>query len=62
MLYRKIAKWTKKRNFDWIIFWHYHLPDHRLVNDIDCINCWDWVISCTAVVENDNWNMELIYY
>lgn len=62
MLYKRIAKWTKKRNFDWIIFWHYHMPDRRLVNGIDCINSWDRIISCTAVVENDKWNMELIYH
>ncbi len=62
ILYKKISKRTKKRNFEWIIFWHYHMPDRRLVDGIDCINCWDRVISCSAVVENKKWNMELIYF
>ena len=61
ILYKKISKRAKERNFEWIIFWHYHLPDRRLVNGIDCINSWDWITSCTAVVEDMEWNIELIY-
>jgi len=62
MLYRRVAKRTKKRNFEWIIFWHYHLPDRRLVDGIDCINSWDWISSCTAIVEDMDGKFELIKY
>lgn len=60
-LFKKIEQFMKGKTYDWIILWHFHQPMHCYINNLEYLNTWDWLKSCSAIVENDNWNLELIY-
>jgi UDP-2,3-diacylglucosamine pyrophosphatase LpxH len=34
----------------------------RMIEDVEYMNCGDWVESCTALVENLDGTWEIIYY
>lgn len=57
---RKIIKFTKNLNCDWIIIWHFHIARHYDINWLDYFNTWDWLKNYAAVVEDLKWNLELI--
>ena len=42
---------VKSLGFDGIICGHTHSPVHKLINDIDYVNCGDWLWHKTAVVD-----------
>ncbi len=58
----KLIKFTKTLNCDWIILWHFHTTRHYSVNWIDYFNTWDWIRNCSAVVEDKQWKLNLIFY
>ena len=59
---RKFIKFSKKLKCDGIIFWHFHQECHCNINWLDYYNTWDWLRRCSAVAENEEWNLELIKY
>lgn len=56
----KIEKFAKNLDCDWIIIWHFHVARHYEIDWLDYFNTWDWLKNCSAVVENLEWNLELI--
>ena len=46
-----LATHAKNRGFDGIICGHIHKAENKIIDDIQYLNCGDWVESCSAVVE-----------
>jgi UDP-2,3-diacylglucosamine pyrophosphatase LpxH len=46
-----LASYAKKYEYDGIICGHIHKAEIRKIEDIEYMNCGDWVESCTALVE-----------
>ena len=61
-LTNKIKKFSKNIKCDWIIIWHFHQPEHRNIDWLDYFNTWDRLKNCSAVIETDSWNLELLIY
>lgn len=56
----KIEKFIKNLTCDWLIIGHFHVARHYEINGVDYFNTWDWLKNCSAVVEDLEWNLELI--
>lgn len=56
----KIEKFIKNLACDWLIIGHFHVARHYEIDGIDYFNTWDWLKNCSAVVEDLEWNLELI--
>ncbi len=46
-----LANYARQKKYDGIICGHIHKAEIKDINDIQYLNCGDWVESCTAVVE-----------
>jgi UDP-2,3-diacylglucosamine pyrophosphatase LpxH len=46
--------------FDGVVCGHIHKAEKRMIEDIEYLNCGDWVESCTALVEHDDGRIELV--
>jgi UDP-2,3-diacylglucosamine pyrophosphatase LpxH len=55
-----VADAAKRRCVDGVICGHIHSVNISTINDIEYINCGDWVESCTAIVEHYNGKFEII--
>lgn len=55
-------KLSKNLTCNWIIFWHYHTPIYANQNWFDYYNTWDWVNYQSAVIENKEWELKLIFF
>ena len=59
---KKIIKFSKNLNCEWIILWHFHLARHYKINWLDYFNTWDRLKHLAIVAEDLEWNLELILY
>lgn len=59
---KKITKFTKNLNCNWLIIWHFHIAKHYEINWLDYFNTWDRLKHFAAVTEDLNWNLELLIY
>jgi UDP-2,3-diacylglucosamine pyrophosphatase LpxH len=57
-----MAVHTRKRRCDGVVCGHIHTPTIKLLNELTYYNCGDWVESCTALVEHDDGQLELVRY
>jgi len=48
---RTLIKHAKCKGYDGIICGHIHKAQMKIINNIEYLNCGDWVESCTAIVE-----------
>lgn len=48
-----------RRGLDGVVCGHIHHAEIRRVNNVDYLNCGDWVESCTALIENWDGKIEL---
>lgn len=55
-----LSEEATRRNADGVICGHIHHAASREIGDVHYVNTGDWVESCTAVVETDEGNLELI--
>jgi UDP-2,3-diacylglucosamine pyrophosphatase LpxH len=46
--------------FSGVVCGHIHKAEQRRIDDIEYLNCGDWVESCTALVEHDDGRIELL--
>ncbi|MCM2680588.1 UDP-2,3-diacylglucosamine diphosphatase [Echinimonas agarilytica] len=53
---------AKKRGVDGIVCGHIHSPNMRYENGILYLNDGDWVESCTAAVEHESGQIELLHW
>ena len=51
---------ARAKKVDGIICGHIHMPEIRKIDNMDYLNCGDWVENCTALVEDLSGNMQLI--
>ena len=57
-----MALHTRKRRCDGVVCGHIHTPAIKLLDELTYYNCGDWVESCTALLEHDGGEMELVRY
>lgn len=57
---RILADEAHRRGVHGIVCGHIHRPEISRVEDIEYLNCGDWVESCTALVERDDGVIELL--
>lgn len=56
-----IAQMARKQDVQGVICGHIHRPEIKLIGDIEYLNCGDWVESCTALVEDFEGTIRLLY-
>ena len=61
-LYSRALKLADDKHCDGIIIGHYHSPAHIKEGNKEYFNTGDWIYSCSAVVENNKGELELIYH
>ena len=57
----KIIHAAKEYDCAGVICGHIHLPCKKDIDGIQYMNCGDWVENCTALVEHENGEWEIIY-
>lgn len=57
-----ISHLAKERKVDGVVCGHIHHPEIREIDGVLYCNDGDWVESCTALVENPNGKLELLYW
>lgn len=57
-----LAHECERRGLDGVICGHIHHPEIRKIRDVDYLNCGDWVESCTALVEHDDGQIEIVFW
>ncbi len=57
-----LAYECRRRGYDGVVCGHIHHAEIRTINDVDYLNCGDWVESCSALVENEDGKIEIIHW
>ena len=57
-----LAYAAKQHNVDGLVSGHIHRAEISEINDVIYCNCGDWVESCTALVEKNDGNLELLFW
>lgn len=57
-----VAAEAKRRGVDGVICGHIHHAERRFFDGIEYMNDGDWVESCTALVEHENGEFEILYW
>jgi len=57
-----LAQMARMKKLDGVICGHIHRAEIKPVNGVQYLNCGDWVESCTALVEDFEGNIRLIYF
>ena len=55
-----LANHARNKGYDGIICGHIHKAELRYINEIEYLNCGDWVESCTAIVETFEGEFKII--
>ena len=55
-----LAGEARQRGFDGVVCGHIHQAEMRDLGGVLYLNCGDWVENCTALVEHDDGQMELV--
>ena len=53
---------ARQRGLDGVICGHVHHPTMRMIEGIEYCNTGDWVESCTALVEHESGELELVWW
>lgn len=57
-----LSKHAKHKQYDGIICGHIHKAEIRNIDEIQYLNCGDWVESCTAIVETLEGEFKIIHW
>ena len=57
-----MADEARRRGVDGVICGHIHKAESRMIDGIAYINDGDWVESCTALVEHQSGQMEILQW
>ncbi|CAO1653679.1 UDP-2,3-diacylglucosamine diphosphatase [Parasphingorhabdus sp. NYA22] len=57
-----VAKAAESRGVDGVVCGHIHTAEHRVIKGIEYYNDGDWVEGCTALVECDDGNMQILHW
>lgn len=55
-----LANHARRKGYDGVICGHIHKAEMRYIEEIEYLNCGDWVESCTAIVEHTDGKMEIV--
>lgn len=55
-----LAAQAEREGYDGVICGHIHHASDRQIGRVHYLNCGDWVESCTALVENDSGQIEVV--
>ena len=55
-----IVRYAERYNVQGVLCGHIHSPIVRQIGDTTYYNCGDWVENCSALVEHDNGQIELL--
>ena len=55
-----LSNHAKNKGYDGIICGHIHKAEIRVIDEIEYLNCGDWVESCSAIVETFDGKFEII--
>ena len=58
----KVATYCKKKNYDGAICGHIHTAAIKQIDGIEYMNSGDWVESCSALVEHNSGQWEIIFW
>lgn len=53
-------QFAQRKEFDGIICGHIHVANNRVENGVHYLNTGDWQDSCTAIIEHNNGELELL--
>lgn len=59
---KAVAHETRRRGFDGVVCGHIHQAEVKDLEGVTYYNSGDWVESCTALAENFDGSMEIIYW
>lgn len=54
-----LSSHADEAGYDGVICGHIHHPEIRTINNIEYLNCGDWVESCTAIIEHYDGRFEI---
>ncbi len=54
-----LSKYAKNEWYDGVICWHIHKAEKKNIENIEYLNCGDFVESCTAILENNKWEFQI---
>lgn len=57
-----VGRFASDAGAEAILCGHIHMPSVRRIGEIDYYNCGDWVEHCTALVEDECGNLELLHF
>jgi len=57
-----LAKYAQDGWYDGVICWHIHKAEIKNIENIEYLNCGDFVESCTAILEKYNWEFSIYDY
>lgn len=57
-----VASEARRRGLDGVICGHIHHAERRMFGDVEYMNDGDWVESCTALVEHETGDFEILYW
>ena len=55
-----LSNHARNKGYDGIICGHIHKAEIRVIDEIEYLNCGDWVESCSAIVETFDGKFEII--
>jgi UDP-2,3-diacylglucosamine pyrophosphatase LpxH len=59
---KTLANECKKRGLQGVVCGHIHHPQVETIDDIQYANCGDWVESCSALIEDQQGQLEVIHW
>ena len=59
---KNITNYCRKKGYQGVICGHIHSPQIKQIDDIIYMNDGDWVESCSALVEHENGEWEIVYW
>jgi UDP-2,3-diacylglucosamine pyrophosphatase LpxH len=59
---KAVVRYAEREGVDAVLCGHIHNPSIRQIGNVSYFNCGDWVETCSAVVENYDGSIELLYF
>lgn len=59
---KTLAHECHKRGLDGVVCGHIHHPEISMLGNVHYANCGDWVESCSALVEDQQGQLEIVYW
>jgi UDP-2,3-diacylglucosamine pyrophosphatase LpxH len=57
-----ISEVAKVRGYDGVICGHIHQPEDKMIDGVHYLNCGDWVENMSYIVQEENYELKLMYY